>query len=76
MEKLMARVEEKIMDDNSSNSWFFEEDNVDLIWVEDIGFIYLNYNQDSFDTASDGDLDTLLQHLSKQALKKFLTEEL
>ena len=76
MEKLMARVEEKIMDDNSSNSWFFEEDNVDLIWVEDKGFIYLNYNQDSFDTASDGDLDTLLQHLSKQALKKFLTEEL
>ena len=46
MEKLMARVEEKIMDDNSSHSWFFEEDNVDLIWVEDKGFIYLNYNQE------------------------------
>ena len=46
MEKLMARVEEKIMDDNSSYSWFFEEDNVDLIWVEDKGFIYLNYNQE------------------------------
>ena len=76
MSELIARVEEKIMDDNSSHSWFFEEDNVDLIWIEDKGFIYLNYNQDSFDTASDGDLDTLLQHLSKQALKKFLTEEL
>ena len=67
--------EEEYISGMEKMNWF-EEDNVDLIWVEDIGFIYLNYNQDSFDTASDGDLDTLLQHLSKQALKKFLTEEL
>ena len=76
MNELIEKVEQKIMDDNSSHSWFFEEDNVDLIWVEDKGFVYLNYNQDIFDTASDGDLDTLLQHLSKKTLKKFLTEEL
>jgi len=75
-EKLIKKVEEKIMDDNPSYSWFFEKDNVEIVWIEDKGFAYLNYNQDNFDTADDGDLDTLLHHLSVDAMAEFLKERI
>ena len=72
-QKLIEQVDKKITDDSSTDRWSFETDNVELIWQEAMScFIYLNFNNNIFDEAYDGNLTTILNHLSDKALQEFI----
>jgi hypothetical protein len=75
-EKLIEQVVRKIENDSSTDRWSFETDNVELIWQEAMScFIYLNFNNNIFDEAYDGNLTDIVHHLSDKTLQEFLYEE-
>jgi len=75
-QKLIEQVDKKITDDSSTDRWSFETDNVEVIWQEAMScFIYLNFNNNIFDEAYDGNLTDILHHLSGKALQEFIEDK-